>query len=280
MNMPRSGEKTASARTWIGARKRNAALGLLAIGAAASVAVSGPSAEETKSTGGGTRFNSPAERAAYAMGVSAARSFSFLGFSEREYSLFAEGLRDQRAGNARVQLAAELANMESFQKQRSDQRSEQNRASNQAFLDEAKKAQGAKVLPSGAVLQLLSPGSGRTPELVGHVTVNFSTYLPDGTLVDSSEARGGKQRLPFNQVMNCWVEALKEMRPGARARLSCPDTGAYGAQGLGSLVPPGSPVRFDLELLAVDFTPSLEDIHKGMGGAGGGGGMGGAPRRR
>jgi FKBP-type peptidyl-prolyl cis-trans isomerase FkpA len=280
MSMRGSSEETASARTWIGARKKQAALGLLAIGAAASVAISGPSAEETKSAGG-TRFNSAAERAAYAMGVSAARSFSFLGFSEREYALFTEGLRDQRAGNSRVQLAAELANMESFQKQRSDQRSEQNRAGNQAFLDEAKKVQGAKVLPSGAVLQLLSPGSGRTPELVGHVTLNFSTYLPDGTLVDSSEARGGKQRLPFNQVMNCWVEALKEMRPGARARLSCPDTGAYGAQGLGSLVPPGSPVRFDLELLAVDFTPSLEDIHKGMGGGGGGGGGGmGAPRRR
>lgn len=41
------------------------------------------------------------------------------------------------------------------------------------------------------------------------------------------------------------------MRVGGKANLVCPAATAYGARGVPGLIPPNSPLRFEVELIAI-----------------------------
>jgi FKBP-type peptidyl-prolyl cis-trans isomerase len=207
-------------------------------------------------------FASEDARAAYALGVVAARGFSFLGFSEEEYAQFLQGIKDERAGSPKVALPRELERVETFQQQRTQSRVKRETALEKSFLEEAARRPKVEKLTYGVLFEPLEAGKGDPPKLQDTLTIDFATYLPDGSLVDSSELRGGSQRFPFARIaIPCWSQALQQMRPGAKARLSCPALAAYGEQGLPPLIPPGSAVRVDLTLVSVEKATSFEGIH-------------------
>ncbi|MDE2298965.1 MAG: FKBP-type peptidyl-prolyl cis-trans isomerase, partial [Burkholderiales bacterium] len=39
---------------------------------------------------------------------------------------------------------------------------------------------------------------------------------------------------------------------GGKARLTCPAAIAYGTRGAGGVIPPNTPLQFEIELLAID----------------------------
>jgi len=57
--------------------------------------------------------------------------------------------------------------------------------------------------------------------------------------------------LGMNQVVPCWSEALQLMKPGGKARITCPSDLAYGDRGLPGRILPGATLRFEIELLEV-----------------------------
>ena len=67
---------------------------------------------------------------------------------------------------------------------------EKNLAEGKSFLEENKKKEGVKTLPSGLQYKVLSEGTGKTPKAADQVTVNYKGTLINGTEFDNSYKRG------------------------------------------------------------------------------------------
>ena len=81
---------------------------------------------------------------------------------------------------------------------------------------------------------------------------NYAGRLLDGTQFDSSYARG----VPFSfqvgtgNVIKGWDEAFLSMKKGEKRTLIIPYWLGYGDQGAGNLIPLGSTLLFEVELLS------------------------------
>ena len=119
------------------------------------------------------------------------------------------------------------------------------------FLEAAAREEGAVRTASGLVVLTLAPGTGHTPSAADTVQVHYHGTLPDGRVFDSSVERGEPASFALDKVIPCWTEGLQLMHVGEKARLVCPPELAYGNRGAGGVIPPGSPLVFEVELLAV-----------------------------
>jgi FKBP-type peptidyl-prolyl cis-trans isomerase FkpA len=104
---------------------------------------------------------------------------------------------------------------------------------------------------SGLVYQTLKDGSGTPPAATDTVSVHYRGTFPDGREFDSSYKRGQPTEFPLNRVIPCWTEGVQLMKPGGKARLTCPPAIAYGDRGAGGVIPPNATLQFEIELLAV-----------------------------
>ena len=114
-------------------------------------------------------------------------------------------------------------------------------------------AQSAPVtLPSGLVYQSLKEGSGTSPAATDFVKVHYRGTFPDsGKEFDSSYKRGEPTGFALNQVIPCWTEGVQKMKPGGKAKLTCPPSIAYGTRGAGGVIPPNATLDFEIELISV-----------------------------
>ena len=115
----------------------------------------------------------------------------------------------------------------------------------------AAKEKGAVVSPSGLVYRSLKDGSGASPTATDTVKVNYKGVLANGTEFDSSYKRGEPIEFPLNRVIPCWTEGVQKMKPGGKARLTCPSAIAYGERGAGNVIPPNATLQFEVELLEI-----------------------------
>ena len=105
---------------------------------------------------------------------------------------------------------------------------------------------------SGLVYQSLTEGSGASPTATDTVKVHYRGTLPDGKEFDSSHKRGEPAEFPLNRVIACWTEGVQMMKPGGKARLTCPPAIAYGERGAGGgVIPPNATLQFEVELISV-----------------------------
>ncbi|MBX3471965.1 MAG: FKBP-type peptidyl-prolyl cis-trans isomerase [Planctomycetes bacterium] len=110
--------------------------------------------------------------------------------------------------------------------------------------------------PSGLRYSVLTPGGeGPRPKLRDAVTVHYTGWLEDGTIFDSSVARGQPATFRLGQVIEGWNEGLALMTPGARHKLVIPYKLAYGEQGRPPTIPPKATLIFEVELLEVQVAP-------------------------
>ena len=75
--------------------------------------------------------------------------------------------------------------------------------------------------------------------------------LIDGTVFDSSRARGSAAQFPVNGVIRGWTEALQLMPVGSKWILYVPPNLAYGSRGVGQLIGPDETLVFEVELLGI-----------------------------
>ena len=102
---------------------------------------------------------------------------------------------------------------------------------------------------SGLVYQSLTEGSGTSPSPLDIVRVRYRGTFMDGREFDASGAEPAE--FPLNRVIKCWTEGVQMMKPGGKARLTCPPAIAYGEKGAGGVIPPNATLMFDVELLSV-----------------------------
>jgi FKBP-type peptidyl-prolyl cis-trans isomerase FklB len=116
------------------------------------------------------------------------------------------------------------------------------------FLSKEKAAKGVRELADGILLNELTPGTGEKPKASDQVQVKYVGRLPDGTVFDQSMQ---PQWFRLDSVINGWSGALQQMPVGAKWRLVIPSAQAYGADGAGELIPPYTPLVFEIELLGI-----------------------------
>ena len=105
---------------------------------------------------------------------------------------------------------------------------------------------------SGLVYQSVREGTGASPKASDTVRVHYRGTFPEsGKEFDSSLARGEPIEFPLKGVIPCWTEGVQLMKPGGKARLTCPPAIAYGARGAGGVIPPNATLNFEVELLGI-----------------------------
>lgn len=105
----------------------------------------------------------------------------------------------------------------------------------------------------GLVYWDIDPGEGRRAAAGDVVRLHYYATLPDGTAFDSSYERGLPVEIEIGagQVVPGWEEGLVGMRAGGRRHLEIPPELAYGDEGLEGVVPPGSSILLEVEVLEI-----------------------------
>ncbi|MEO7338342.1 MAG: FKBP-type peptidyl-prolyl cis-trans isomerase [Caldimonas sp.] len=115
----------------------------------------------------------------------------------------------------------------------------------------AAKETGALVTPSGLVYRVLKAGSGPNPVATDVVKVHYRGTFADGREFDSSYKRNEPAEFPLGGVIKCWTEGVQLMKVGGKAKLTCPAALAYGERGAGGVIPPNTPLQFEVELISI-----------------------------
>jgi FKBP-type peptidyl-prolyl cis-trans isomerase len=109
---------------------------------------------------------------------------------------------------------------------------------------------------SGLKMSTLAPGDGKTQPKVGDVVkMNYTGWLTDGTVFDSSVTR--KEAFYFElgkgRVIKGWDEGVATMTKGQKLKLTIPPQLAYGEQAQGK-IPANSTLIFEVELIDVAWS--------------------------
>ena len=122
---------------------------------------------------------------------------------------------------------------------------------------------------------------GAIPKSNDTVTVNYRGTLINGKEFDSSAKHGGQPaKFQVNRVVRGWTEALEMMKAGSKWELYLPSSLAYGDNGYGPNIEPGSTLIFEMELIGTEApaaaspppqpltsdiirVPSAEELKKG-----------------
>lgn len=102
--------------------------------------------------------------------------------------------------------------------------------------------------PSGMLYQIVSQGSGATPNTASRVSVRYTGKLMNGTIFDSNT--GAPIQFILGQVIPGWQLGLPLIQKGGVIRLIIPSSLAYGCTGSGS-IPGDSVLYFEVELVDV-----------------------------
>lgn len=105
--------------------------------------------------------------------------------------------------------------------------------------------------PSGLKYVTVKEGTGNKPGPDNVVKVHYTGRLEDGTVFDSSIARGETIEFPLSGVIPGWTEGLQYMKEGGVNVFYIPADLAYGANGVPGVIPANAPLIFEVELIQV-----------------------------
>ena len=107
--------------------------------------------------------------------------------------------------------------------------------------------------PSSLETEEIVVGTGATAVGGDTLTVHYIGSFLDGRVFDSSVARNQPYqfRLGAGQVIPGFDQGVAGMRVGGKRRLTIPSSLAYGSQGSPPTIPPNTPIRFEVDLLAL-----------------------------
>jgi len=197
------------------------------------------------------------QKTIYALGMAVARNLKSFDLSPDEVKIMEAGLTAGLTGaKPAVDFATYEAKLDPLAQSRNGVRTKREKDASAVFLKSAAAESGAKTLPSGLVYRELKAGSGDSPTAKDKVKVHYTGKLRDGTVFDSSVARGAPADFPLGRMIPCWREGLQLMKQGGKAMIACPSDLAYGDKGMppgtGDRIPPGAALSFEVELLGIE----------------------------
>jgi FKBP-type peptidyl-prolyl cis-trans isomerase len=242
-----------------------------------------PSASPAASPTQKSAFTEEKDKVSYSIGVDIGRTLQRLQMDLNQ-DVLTRGISDVLGGKAIAMSDEELQQtmqafqqkmmakqQEAMQKKQEEMKTaaEQNKTAGKKFLDENKSKPGVTQLPSGLQYKVVKEGKGEKPKDTDVVETNYRGTLINGKEFDSSAKNGGPVSFPVNGVIKGWSEALKLMAAGSKWELYIPSDLAYGDEGAGDVIEPGSTLVFEVELLGVKkdagTQPSPQDGQKSGG---------------
>jgi len=197
------------------------------------------------------------EKTIYVLGHTLARNLDPFQLTGPEIDVFLAGMRDGITGaKPQVDIDTYGPKIRPLAQARTEKMAAAEKAASAEFLAKEAAEKGATKSPSGLIKRVVKEGSGASPTETDTVKVNYQGTLRDGTVFDSSIQRGEPATFPANRVIPCWTEALKTMKVGEKAHITCPSDIAYGDHGSPPRIRPGAALAFDVELIEIEKTPS------------------------
>lgn len=168
---------------------------------------------------------------------------------------FMEGVQDALAGSNK--FTADEMNQIFMQLQMKMQEAankvvNEEKEKGMAFLAANKTKEGVVETPSGLQYKVITMGTGAKPAATDVVKVHYHGTTLDGAVFDSSVQRGETISFPLNRVIKGWTEGLQLMPIGSKFIFWIPSDLAYGDQGAGELIKPGSTLIFEVELFEIN----------------------------
>ncbi len=123
-----------------------------------------------------------------------------------------------------------------------------------AFLAANAARDGVMTTASGLQYEVIAKAvqNGRQPKKNSIVVVHYVGMLIDGSVFDSSLARGAPDTFRVDSVIGGWSEGLQLMSVGDKFRFFIPPALAYGEAGVPSVkIGPHETLIFDVELIRV-----------------------------
>lgn len=224
---------------------------LATVGVALSLAASSPSRADTPPAAATT--DEDKQKTLYALGLAVARSLDVFTLSEKEVAFVLEGVKDAvLKRKLKVDFEAFKPKVQALARRRADRLIEAEKTHAEAALAKAAAEPGAEKTSSGLVYKELKLGAGAPPSAADTVRVHYVGTLRDGTVFDSSRARGEPASFSLNRVIACWTEGVQKMKVGGQAKLTCPASIGYGERGAPPNIRPGATLTFEIELLGID----------------------------
>jgi len=93
--------------------------------------------------------------------------------------------------------------------------------------------------------------SDRKPTVADMITVHYEGRLLDGTVFDSSYARGEPATFPLGRLVKGWQLAIPQMGVGEIIEIAIPADLAYGPVGRGP-IPANATLVFKVELIGIE----------------------------
>jgi len=108
-------------------------------------------------------------------------------------------------------------------------------------------------MAAGLGVEDVKVGDGAEAVAGKTVTVHYVGTLTNGSKFDSSRDRGKgfSFKLGAGQVIKGWDQGVAGMRIGGVRKLTIPPDMGYGDRGFPPVIPPGSTLLFEVELLSV-----------------------------
>jgi len=188
----------------------------------------------------------------YAVGSGTAQQFGLKGmFTEEELAIINRGFNDMVLDRSEIELQDYLERMNELTQGRREAVFAELQEASEAYLEQVAAEPGAVKTESGLIYIERVAGTGAQPSVTSTVSVHYVGTLPDGTVFDSSRARGEPVSFPLNRVIPGWTEGMQLMKVGGQAKLIIPSELGYGAKGKPPAIPPDVALIFEIELLEI-----------------------------
>ena len=199
------------------------------------------------------------DSAAYVIG-SQMGEYYFMNQIDFSVEAFCAGAKDGITGNRlKVQEPQKTEVLKSFemymqqkQQEKMEKESRFNKEVAKSILEQNRQNKDIKETESGLQYQVVVEGKGKKPLATDMVKVHYVGTLFNGQKFDSSRDRGEPITFSLNQVIRGWSEGVQLMKEGSTYKFWIPSDLGYGDQGFQNVIPGGSLLIFEVELLEVN----------------------------
>ena len=123
----------------------------------------------------------------------------------------------------------------------------------ETFLKENAEKEGVVKTESGLQYKFIEAGGAdaRKPVPTDRIEVHYEGKLMNGRIFDSTYQRNQTVTFRLDQVIPGWQEGLQLLSEGGKIQLCIPPDLAYGVRGRPPVIPPNSPLIFEVELIRI-----------------------------
>lgn len=193
------------------------------------------------------------EKQAYALGIAVGSSYQKMGIKINDIA-FSKGFADIMNGKkpelSDEEIRQTLDTLQDEIEEQGQAQIEIEKEAGRKFLEANRQKPGVQETPSGLQYKVITESIGKKPAATDSVEVHYHGKLLDGTVFDSSIARGQTIEFALNHVIPGWTEGLQLMSEGSKFEFYIPSNLAYGDQDMES-IKGGSTLIFEVELFKV-----------------------------